>query len=49
MQLLLKDDVIVEHVPYNLTPRLAQFLRRELNKAFAEVTDVKGNRGAGAD
>ena len=44
---VLKDDVIVGHVPYNLEPHLPQFLRREVNKAFAEVTGEKENRGAG--
>ena len=29
---VLKDDVIVGHVLYNLAPRLSQFLRREVNK-----------------
>ena len=38
---VLKDDVIVGHVPYNLAPRLSQFLRREVNKAFTEVTEEK--------
>ena len=28
-------------------PRLFQFLRRDVNKAFAEVTGQKVNRGAG--
>lgn len=44
---VLKDDVIVGHVPHNLAPRLFQFLRRDVNKAFAEVTGLKVNRGAG--
>ncbi len=42
-----KDDAIVGHVPYNIAPRLSQFLRRDVNKAFAEVTGEKINRGAG--
>ena len=29
------------------TPRLFQFLRRDVNKAFAKVTGQKVNRGAG--
>ena len=41
-----KED-IVGHVPYNLAPRLSQFLKRECNKAFAEITVAKVNRGAG--
>ena len=36
---VLKGDVIVGHVLYNLAPRLSQFLRREVNKAFAEVME----------
>ena len=43
---VLKDDVIVGQVPYNLAPHLSQFLRREINKAFAEVTGEKEKRGA---
>ena len=35
------------HVPYNLAPYLSQFLARDVNKAFAEVTGEKVNRGAG--
>ena len=42
-----KDDVIVGHVPYNIAPPFSQFLRREGNKGFAEVTGEKVNRGAG--
>ena len=41
-----KDDAIVGHVLYNLAPHLSQFLKRDANKAFAEVTGVKINRGA---
>ena len=43
------DNMIVGHVPRNLSPslRLFQFLRRDVNKAFAEVTGQKVNRGAG--
>ena len=39
--------MIVGHVHCNLVPRLSQFLRRKVNKAFAEVTGEKENRGAG--
>ncbi len=44
---VLKDDLVVGHVPYNLASRLFQFLRRDVNKSFAEVTVAKVNRGAG--
>ena len=42
-----KDDVTVGHVPYNISASLSAFLRRDLNKAFAEVTGGKVNSGAG--
>ena len=44
---VLKEDVIVGHVPRNLSPSLFQFLRRDVNKTFAELTGQKVNRGAG--
>ena len=44
---VLKESVVVGHVPRNLAPRMALFLRRGVNKAFAEVTGPKVNRGAG--
>lgn len=44
---VLKEDSIVGHVPRNLSLRLFHFLRRDVNKAFAEVTGQKVNRGAG--
>ena len=31
----------------NLAPKLFQFLRRDVNKAFMEVTGPKVNRGTG--
>ena len=42
-----KDKQVVGHVPFNLAPSISQFLRREINKAFAEVIGGKVNRGAG--
>ena len=44
---VLNDDVIVGHVLYNLAPQFSQYLRREVIKAFTEVTGEKVNRGAG--
>ena len=44
---LFLEDVVVGHVPHNLVPQFSQFLRRDVNKAFAEVTGQKINRGAG--
>ena len=35
--------MIVGYVPYNLAPSLSQLLRREVSKAFAEVTEEKEN------
>ena len=42
-----EEDCIVGHVPYNLVLCLSRFLARDVNKAFAEVTGGKVNRGAG--
>ena len=44
---ILKENVTVGYVPQNIAPRLFHFLRRDVNKAFAEVTGHKVNRGAG--
>ena len=41
------EDVIVGHVPHNLATRFSQFLQRDVNKAFAQVTGGKVNRGGG--
>ena len=40
---VLNEDVIVGHIP----SIVERFLRREVNKGFAEVTSSKVNRGAG--
>ena len=42
---VLKDDVVVG--PYNLARHFSLFLKREVNKGFAEVRGEKINRGAG--
>ena len=44
---VLKEDSVVGHVPRNLSSKLFHFLRRDVNKAFVEVTGPKVNRGAG--
>ena len=36
---------IIGHVPYNLAPRMSAFFMKK-NKAFAEITGAKVNRGA---
>ena len=41
---VLKDATIVGHVPKNLAPRLFLFLRRDVNKAFAEVTGERSQQ-----
>ena len=43
----MKDGLAVGHVPYNLAPRISQLLKRDINKAFAEVKSKPINRGAG--
>ena len=42
-----KSGEIVGHVPYNIAPLLSKFLKRDVNKAVAEVTGDRVNRGAG--
>ena len=44
---VMKEDIIVGHVPYNIASVIFQFLRRDCNKGFIEVTGSKVNRGAG--
>ena len=44
---VMKDGLVVGHVPYNLAPRTSQFLKRDINKAFDEVKSKPINRGAG--
>ena len=44
---VMKEDIIVGHVPYNIASVIFQFLRRDCNKGFVEVTGSKVNRGAG--
>ena len=44
---LYREAVIVGHVPHILAQRLSAFLRRDVNKAFIQVTGDKINRGAG--
>ena len=44
---VMKEGRVVGHVPYNLTPIISLFLRRDVNKDFARVTGGKVNRGAG--
>ena len=40
------DDDVVGHIfPYNLAPKVSAFLKRDVNKGFAEITGM--NRGAG--
>ena len=40
---VMKDCLAVGHVPYNLAPRISQFLKRDINKAFAEVKSKQIN------
>ena len=42
-----REDEIVGHVPFNIASVLSQFLRRDCNQGFVEVTGEKINRGAG--
>ena len=38
---VIKDGEVVGHAPTNLAPKIFQFLRRDVNKAFIEVTGTK--------
>lgn len=38
-----KENEIIGHVPFNIS----QFLRRDCNKDFADMTGPRVNRGAG--
>ena len=42
-----RNDEVVGHIPFNLAPIVSAFLRRSTNRAIAEVTGSKVNRGAG--
>ena len=42
-----REDQVVGHVPFNVTPRISLLLKRDINKAFAKVVGEKVNRGAG--
>ena len=45
---VLREDQTVGHMPFNiLSSVISQFLRREGNQGFVEVTGDKVNRGAG--
>ena len=35
---IMKEAVVVGHVPYNLAPTISRFLQREINKGTARVT-----------
>ena len=43
----MKEGQVAGHVPFNLSPIISLFLRRDVNKAFARVTGGKVNQGAG--
>ena len=44
---VVKNNLVVGHVPYNLALLFSHFLRRSCNKGTAEVTGDKVNCGAG--
>lgn len=44
---VLKEDAIMGHVPYNMAPAISHFLKRDVNKGFAEIRGEAVNRGAG--
>ncbi len=44
---VLKEGQVVGHIPYNISAIVSHFLSRDNNKAFAEVTGDRVNRGGG--
>ena len=44
---VIKDGEVVGHVPHNIASTVSQFLRRDSNEAFVEVTGERVNRRAG--
>ena len=42
-----KEGDVVGHVPYNISSLLSNFLKRDCNKGFVEVTGSHVNHGAG--
>ena len=44
---VVKDGEVVGHIPYNISATVSHFLSRDCNKAFAEVTGPRVNRGGG--
>ena len=34
------DNDVVGHIPYNLAPKVSAFLKRDVNKGFAEITGM---------
>ena len=44
---VVNDGEVVGHIPYNMSNIVSQFLRRDYNKAFTEVTGDKVNRSTG--
>ena len=34
---VMKDDLVVGDVPYNLAPKISQFLKRDINKALLRI------------
>ena len=43
------DNDVVGHIPYNLAPKVSAFLKRDVNKGFAEITGMKRGAGYGLD
>ena len=41
------EDSVVGHLTCNIASVISQFLRRDINKGFVEVTGDRVNRGAG--
>ena len=44
---VMKSDITIGHVPYNVASIISNFLKRSFNKGTAEITGDKVNHGDG--
>lgn len=44
---MVRSDLVVGHVPYDIATTISHFLRRDSNKGTVKITGTRINRGAG--
>ena len=44
---VVRSDLVVGHVPYEIAATISHFLKRDFNKGTVEITGTRINRGAG--